>query len=73
MSEKSSIITIDDHPLLRKGLKQLVEFEDDIEIIAEASNGPDGIKLAIELEPDLTIRSKYAKYGWHRNIKEFTR
>jgi len=55
MSEKSSIITIDDHPLLRKGLKQLVEFESDIEIIAEASNGTDGIKLAIELEPDLII------------------
>jgi len=55
MSEKSTIITIDDHPLLRKGLKQLVEFEDDIEIIAEASNGADGIKLAVELEPDLII------------------
>ncbi|BCE02339.1 two-component system response regulator NarL [Marinicellulosiphila megalodicopiae] len=55
MSEKSTIITIDDHPLLRKGLKQLVEFEEEIEIIAEASNGADGIKLALELEPDLII------------------
>ncbi len=49
----ASIIMIDDHPLLRKGLNQLIEFEDDLEVVGEASSGQEGIELAIKLEPDL--------------------
>ncbi|OYW93105.1 MAG: two-component system response regulator NarL [Alishewanella sp. 32-51-5] len=56
MSEqKSSVMLVDDHPLLRKGLKQLLALEDELEVIAEASNGQDAIKLAAELDPDLII------------------
>ena len=46
---------VDDHPLLLKGLKQLLEFETDIEVIAEANNGPDAIRLAEDLDPDLIV------------------
>lgn len=56
MSEqKSSIMIVDDHPLLRKGLKQLLALEDDLEVIAEASSGAEAIPLAVELDPDLII------------------
>ena len=56
MSEqKYSVMLFDDHPLLRKGLKQLLALEDELEVIAEASNGQDAIKLAAELDPDLII------------------
>ena len=56
MSEqKSSVMLIDDHPLLRKGLKQLLALEDDLEVIAEASSGAEAIPLATELDPDLII------------------
>ena len=56
MSEqKSSIMLVDDHPLLRKGLKQLLALEDELEVIAEASSGMDAIPLAVELDPDLII------------------
>ena len=56
MSEqKSSVMLIDDHPLLRKGLKQLLALEDDLEVIAEASSGAEAIPLAVELDPDLII------------------
>ena len=56
MSEQiSSVMLVDDHPLLRKGLKQLLALEDELEVIAEASNGQDAIKLAAELDPDLII------------------
>ncbi|MCA6063755.1 two-component system response regulator NarL [Thalassolituus sp. LLYu03] len=51
----STIMLVDDHPLLRKGLKQLFEFEDDLNVVAEASNGEDALRLADELEPDLII------------------
>lgn len=53
--QKSSVMLVDDHPLLRKGLKQLLALEAELDVIAEASNGPDAIKLAAELDPDLII------------------
>ncbi|MEG3767843.1 two-component system response regulator NarL [Alteromonas sp. 14N.309.X.WAT.G.H12] len=55
LSQKSGIMLVDDHPLLRKGLNQLVLMEDDMEVVAEASNGEDAIEIACELEPDLII------------------
>lgn len=54
-SKKSTIMLVDDHPLLRKGLKQLLAFEDDLDVIAEASNGADALLIAEELDPDLII------------------
>lgn len=56
MSElKASILLVDDHPLLRKGLTQLIELEDDLEVVGEAANGAQGLALAQELDPDLII------------------
>jgi two-component system nitrate/nitrite response regulator NarL len=51
----ASILLIDDHPLLRRGIKQLVEMEDDMQVIGEASNSADGVAKAVELEPDLIL------------------
>ena len=51
----ASIMLVDDHPLLRKGLAQLIELEDDLEVAAEASNGVDAIKIAQEVQPDLIL------------------
>ena len=55
MSEAASLLLVDDHPLLRKGLGQLIDLEDDLEIIGEADNGKDAIDLAIIHDPDLII------------------
>jgi two-component system nitrate/nitrite response regulator NarL len=46
---------VDDHPLLRKGLVQLLEFEDDLTVVAEASSGQQALALAKEDEPDLIV------------------
>nr|WP_210731465.1 response regulator [Vibrio aestuarianus] len=46
---------VDDHPLMRRGINQLLSFEDDFEIVAEVSNGMDAIALAHETEPDLIL------------------
>ncbi len=51
----ATILLIDDHPLLRQGIKQLIEMEDDMQVAGEASNAADGIRLAHELEPDLIL------------------
>lgn len=50
-----TVVTIDDHPLLRKGLSDLVGMDDELELIGEASNGQDGIQLAKKLNPDIVL------------------
>ncbi|MGI5310424.1 two-component system response regulator NarL [Rheinheimera sp. WS51] len=56
MSEHiATIMLVDDHPLLRKGMKQLLTMEEDVEVIAEASSGAEAVKLAIDLDPELII------------------
>src|SRR5690554_3976712 len=46
---------VDDHPLLRKGLQQLIELTDNLEVVAQASNGPEAIRQGTELDPDLIL------------------
>ncbi|MHC9510604.1 two-component system response regulator NarL [Kangiella sp. M94] len=50
-----SIMLVDDHPLLRKGVVQLIDLEDNLEVVAEANNGEDAVKRALELDPDLIM------------------
>jgi DNA-binding NarL/FixJ family response regulator len=49
------VILADDHKIIREGLRNLLEKQDDLEIIAEAGNGRTTIKLAHELTPDLIV------------------
>ena len=52
---KQSILIIDDHPLFRKGLMQLIQSADEFDIVGEASGGKDGIALALALHPDMIL------------------
>ena len=49
------VLIIDDHPLLRRGVMQLLELENDLEPVGEASDGSEGLQLAQELDPDLIL------------------
>lgn len=49
------ILTVDDHPLLRKGIAALVNAEPDMKLIAEASNGREAIEKFRQHRPDLTL------------------
>ncbi|UAW99340.1 two-component system response regulator NarL [Halopseudomonas nanhaiensis] len=49
------ILLVDDHPMMRRGLRDLLELEPDLEPVGEAGSGPDAIRLASELEPDLIL------------------
>ena len=51
----TTIITIDDHPLFRKGLAQLLEMGTELELVGEAASGREGIQLAEELKPELIL------------------
>ena len=50
-----SIILVDDHVIMRDGLRHLLDEESDIEVIGEADNGRKAVKLALEKEPDIVI------------------
>ncbi|MGF1726663.1 response regulator [Photobacterium nomapromontoriensis] len=49
------IMIVDDHPLMRRGISQLLSLESDFEMVGEASNGADAVQLALEKEPDLIL------------------
>ena len=53
--ETISVLIVDDHPVVRRGLRTFLELHADVRVVAEASNGIDGVSLAEELEPDVVL------------------
>ena len=51
----SSVIVIDDHPLFRKGVSDLLSMDASLTLIGEASSGEEGVALAQEKNPDLIL------------------
>ncbi|HDN2513376.1 MULTISPECIES: two-component system response regulator NarL [Providencia] len=54
-NDKSTILLIDDHPMLRNGVKQLISLEPSLYVIGEAGDGKTGIQIAEEQDPDLIL------------------
>jgi two-component system nitrate/nitrite response regulator NarL len=50
-----TVLIVDDHPLFRRGVAQLLEMEPDIKIVGEASNGAEALALANAHAPDLIL------------------
>jgi two-component system response regulator DegU len=50
-----TVLIVDDHPLLRQGLKTLLELEGGITVVGQASNGSEAIRLAKQLQPDVVL------------------
>ena len=55
MSKGNRILIIDDHPLFRKGVAQLIAMAAHLEVMGEASNGEQGVAMAKELDPDMIL------------------
>jgi DNA-binding NarL/FixJ family response regulator len=53
--EKISILIADDHPLLREGLCHLLEKEADFEVVGQANDGEEAVRLADEKSPDVVV------------------
>jgi NarL family two-component system response regulator LiaR len=52
---KIRILIADDHPMIRTGLHSLIDMEEDLDVIGEASDGEEVVKLVNELQPDVVI------------------
>jgi DNA-binding NarL/FixJ family response regulator len=55
MSNKISVLLVDDHGLVRRGFRRILEDEEDIKVVGEAGNGDEAIRLAEELNPDVIL------------------
>lgn len=52
---RQSILIIDDHPLFRKGVAQLLAMDSVFELVGEAASGSEGYELALTLHPDIIL------------------
>lgn len=50
-----TVLLVDDHPVVRTGLRTLFEHNDDVEVIGEAASGEEAITLAGHLHPDVVL------------------
>jgi len=55
MPNKISVLLVDDHTLVRRGFRRILEDEDDIVVAGEASDGAEAIKLAADLQPRVIV------------------
>ena len=49
------VLLVDDHPVIREGLRRILELDTEIRVIGEASNGEEAIRKAVLLSPDVII------------------
>lgn len=52
---KTRILLADDHALVRRGLRLILDSQPDLEVVAEASDGAEAVKLALSTDIDLAI------------------
>jgi len=55
MRDKTRIVIADDRPIVRKGLRQVIEEEADLEVVAEAGDGEAGLALIRKLQPQVAV------------------
>ena len=53
--EVQTVLVIDDHPLMRKGILQLIALEGSLRVVGEAGDGRQGLELARQLQPGLIL------------------
>jgi len=53
--EESKLVVVDDHPLMRQGIIQLLALEPSFNVVGEASNGRDALAVVLEQDPDVVL------------------
>jgi DNA-binding NarL/FixJ family response regulator len=55
MNETTSVLLVDDHALVRRGFRRLLEDDPSISVIGEASDADEAVRLAVAFEPDVVV------------------
>jgi DNA-binding NarL/FixJ family response regulator len=55
VADTIKVLLVDDHQVVRRGLRTFLEVQDDIEVVGEASDGAEGVARAEELKPDIVL------------------
>jgi DNA-binding NarL/FixJ family response regulator len=55
MGKKITVLLVDDHSLVRRGFRRMLEDESDMEVVGEAGDGEESIKLAKSLHPQVVV------------------
>jgi len=55
MTKKITVLLVDDHSLVRRGFRRMLEDEPDIAVVGEAGDGDEAIKLANQLKPQVVV------------------
>ena len=55
MSDKISVLLVDDHALVRRGFRRMLDDDETLEVIGEASNGAEAVRLAEQLHPQVVV------------------
>jgi two-component system response regulator NreC len=53
--KRISVLLVDDHEIVRAGLRSLLEQQESVGIVGEASSGSEAVSLAVELQPDVVL------------------
>jgi len=55
MEDKITVLLVDDHALVRRGFRRMLEDDETLTVVGEASDGAEGVKLAMQLKPDVIV------------------
>jgi DNA-binding NarL/FixJ family response regulator len=55
MDKTIKILVVDDHPIFRKGMLEVLASDDSLEVVGEAADGAEALKLAEKLQPDIAV------------------
>lgn len=55
MPEKITVLLVDDHALVRRGFRSMLEDQTDIAVVGEAGNGEEAVRLALQLKPRVVV------------------
>jgi DNA-binding NarL/FixJ family response regulator len=55
MANRLRVLLVDDHALVRRGFRRMLEDEPSLQVVGEASDGPEAVKRAEELRPDVIV------------------
>ncbi len=55
MAERIRVLVVDDHAMVREGLRSFLEVQDDLEVVGEAADGAEAVERAAALLPDVVL------------------